>query len=223
MTSSEEFCGVYEKGQRVQLAMNFISTEFDCNGYGCCDITPIDLKLVEVLQDIRNHFCVSVNLNCGYRCPIHNARVNGASKNSQHLLGKAADIVVKGIHPIRVARYIETIPNFRGRIGCYTWDDRGSGFVHVDVRGTNSRAVYTENNTAYDKLMNFSSSIRRGCKGRVVKIVQRRLKSVAMYDGKIDGHAGKKTEEGIIAWNAFYGRANDTIWGSKCWAEAFPI
>lgn len=222
MERSGEFCHQYGKGKEVRLSLNFKSTEFDCNGHGCCSITPIDGRLVNVLQNVREHFGVSVKVNCGYRCPVHNARVSGASKNSQHLVGKAADIVVKGVHPIRVARYIETIADFAGRIGCYTWDDLGNGFVHVDVRGTNSRAVYTENNTAYDKLVSFSSCVRRGCRGRIVKVVQRRLRSAGLYNGKIDGNAGKKTEEGIVAWNAIYGRQNDASWGPKCWTEAFP-
>ena len=157
---------------------------------------------MEVLQNIRNHFGVSVNLNCGYRCPVHNAKVSGASNKSQHLFGRAADIVVKGVHPVRVARYIETIPGFAGRIGCYTWDDKGSGFVHVDVRGKSSRGIYTDNNTDYDNIVSFSISIKRGMKGRLVRVVQRKLKSIGLYSGKIDGKCGGGTEKGIMAWNA---------------------
>lgn len=213
----------YAKGIEVQLSENFKSTEFDCNGKGCCQTTPIDSKLVEILQKIRDHFGVSVNLNCGYRCPVHNAKVSGASANSQHLLGKAADIVVKGVHPVRAARYIETIPGFAGRIGCYTWDDKGSGFVHVDVREKNSRGLYTDNNKDYDTIVSFSKSIKRGAKGRLVRVIQRKLKSMGMYSGKIDGKCGGGTEKGIIAWNEAYGRLNDASWGPKCWEEAFPV
>lgn len=214
---------VYKKGQAVQLSANFKSTEFDCHGKGCCSETPIDPRLVEVLQNVRDHFGVSVNLNCGFRCPTHNAKVSGASKNSKHMLGQAADIVVKGVHPVRVARYIETIPGFAGRIGCYTWDDKGNGFVHVDVRGTNSRGIYTENNVNYDSVASFHVSIKRGSKGRIVKVVQRKLQSAGMYTGKINGNCDSGTESGIIAWNAAHGRKNDKSWGPKCWNESFPI
>ena len=157
----ESSMNVYQKGKAVQLSKNFSSTEFDCNGKGCCSTTPIDPKLVEVLQNVRDHFGVSVHLNCGYRCPVHNAKVSGASAKSKHMEGLAADIAVKGVHPVRVARYIETIPGFAGRIGCYTWDDKGNGFVHVDVRGTNSRAVYTENNVNYDSVASFDVTIKK--------------------------------------------------------------
>lgn len=211
------------KGVKVQLSKNFKSTEFDCNGKDCCQTTPVDSKLIEVLQNIRDHFGVPVNLNCGYRCPVHNAKVSGASSNSQHMLGKAADIVVKDVHPMRVARYIETISGFAGHIGCYTWDDKGSGFVHVDVRGKNSRSLYTDNNTNYDNIVSFGGSIKRGMKGRLVRVIQRKLKSVGMYSGKIDGKCGGGTEKGIVAWNESNGRPNDASWGPKCWEEAFPI
>ena len=225
VSKKEEEKGVktYKKGVAVQLSRNFKSTEFDCNGKGCCSSTPIDDKLVEVLQNVRDHFGVSVHLNCGYRCPIHNAKVSGASKGSKHMYGLAADIAVRGIHPMIVARYIETIPGFAGRIGCYTWDDKGNGFVHIDTRGTNSRGLYTENNTKNDSLKSFSVSVKRGSTGRHVKVVQRRLRSAGMYLGSIDGKAGDGTEKGIIKWNAKHGRLNDASWGPKCWNEAFPI
>lgn len=219
----ESGMGIYTKGKAVQLSKNFKSTEFDCHGKGCCSTTPIDPKLVDVLQDIRDHFGVPVSLNCGYRCPVHNAEIPGAAAKSKHMEGLAADIAVKGVHPVRVARFIETIHGFAGRIGCYTWDDKGNGFVHVDVRGTNSRAVYTENNTNCDTVSSFSVSIKRGSKGRIVKVVQRRLRAEKLYWGLIDGKCGSGTEKAIMKWNEKHGRPNDASWGPKCWEEAFPV
>ena len=224
---------IYKKGVAVQLAKNFKSTEFDCNGKGCCTETPISTDLVKVLQQIRDHFGVSVKLNCGYRCPVHNAKVSGASKNSKHIEGLASDIVVKGVHPMRVARFVETLPDFKGRIGVYSWDAKGNGFTHIDVRGTNSRAVYTENNTVYDNVLRFSVSVKRGTKGKIVTVVERFLasqkyrdekgKTHKYYDGKIDESCGPKLEQAIIRWNAEHGRLNDASFGPKCWNEAYPI
>lgn len=216
----------YKKGVKVQLAPNFKSTEFDCNGKGCCSETPIHDTLIEVCQDVRDFFGKSVKVNCGYRCEKHNAKVKGASKNSKHILGLAADIVVKGVHPMTVGRYIEkrfAEKGIKGRIGIYTWNDKGDGFVHVDVRGTNSRAIYTDNNTDYDNVIKFAVPIKRGAKGRIVKVIQRKLKSAKLYKGAIDGSCGAGTEKAIIAWNEKYGRQNDASWGPKCWNEAFPI
>lgn len=224
----EPMVRMYKKGVKVQLAQNFKSTEFDCNGKGCCTETPIHDNLIMVLQEVRDHFGKSVKINSGYRCEVYNKKVSGASTNSKHKLGLAADIVVnKGkVHPMQVARYLEKVFNekgIKGRIGCYTYDDKGSGFVHVDVRGTNSRAVYTENNTQYDNVIKFNVPIKKGTKGRIVKVVQRKLKSAKLYNGAIDGSCGNGTERAIIAWNAKYGRPNDASWGAKCWNEAFPI
>lgn len=222
MVEKENPIKIYQKGVKVQLSKNFKSTEFDCNGKGCCTETPIHSELVRVLQLLRDHFGVSVNLNCGYRCKTHNAKVSGASKNSKHLTGYAADIVVKGVHPYRVARFLETV-DFKGRIGVYTWNSNGDGFVHIDVRGTDSRGIYTENNTKYDKVDKFTISIKRNAKGRHVIVMQRYLATLGLYTGKIDGKCGKGTEQGIIAFNALHGRINDKSWGPKCWNEAFPI
>lgn len=116
----------YKKNKAVKLSKNFKSTEFDCHCVrGNCRETDIDENLVEILQKIRNHFKKPVTINSGYRCAAHNKNVGGAFY-SQHVLGKAADIVVKGIKPLEVAQYCESI-GVKG-IGLY------DTFVHVDTR-----------------------------------------------------------------------------------------
>lgn len=49
----------------------------------------------QVLEPLRQIVGTSIHINSGYRCPRLNRRVGGATK-SQHLLGQAADMVVKG-------------------------------------------------------------------------------------------------------------------------------
>lgn len=122
--------GDYLKGNKVQLATNFTSAEFDCHGNGCCSTTLVDQKLVTYLQKIRDHFGKAVTINSGYRCATHNKSVGGAT-NSYHTKGQAADIVVDGIKPIEVARYAEEL-GILG-IGLYETDKDGY-FVHVDTR-----------------------------------------------------------------------------------------
>lgn len=216
----------YKKGVPVRLTKNFKSTEFDCHGKGCCTETPIHEYLVDILQKVRNHFDVSVTVNSGYRCPVHNESVGGASKTSYHIKGMAADIAVKGVHPVIVARYLDTL-DINGRIGCYTYDDIGSGFVHVDVRGTvggmKTRAFYTENNVDFDTVPHFHPSIKRGTKGREVIVVQRRLKALGYYNNEIDGKCGPGMETAILKFNEDHGRKKDASFGPKCWNEAFPI
>lgn len=224
----DEVIKMYPKGKKVQLTKNFKSTEFDCNGKGCCSETPIHSVVLEILQESRDYFGASIKINSAYRCEKYNAKVAGASKNSQHMKGLAVDIVVnKGnVHPVSVARYFEKKfeeKGIKGRIGCYTYNDNGSGFVHLDVRGTDSRAFYTENNTNYDIVSSFHASIRKGDKGREVLVVQRRLKKRGYYKKKLDGSCGSGMEEAIIKWNADHGRPNDAVWGKLCWNEAFPF
>jgi zinc D-Ala-D-Ala carboxypeptidase len=47
---------------------------------------------INVLQPLRDALGTPVNLNSGYRCPPLNRAIKGA-KNSQHMLGQAADII----------------------------------------------------------------------------------------------------------------------------------
>lgn len=60
-----------------------------------------------------------------------------ASKHSQHLYGKAADIWIAGVSVDALAAYAETLLPGKGGIGRYYTD----GFVHVDVREVKSRWV----------------------------------------------------------------------------------
>ena len=119
----------YTKGKAIKLSENFKSTEFDCHGFGCCCETTIDLELVDILQEIRNHFGKAVIINSGFRCKAHNKAVGGASK-SKHLSGCAADIRVSDVEPSEVAKFAESI-GVRG-IGLY------GNFVHVDTRDSKS-------------------------------------------------------------------------------------
>ena len=59
-----------------------------------------------------------------------NKKVGGA-KYSQHVQGKAADIVISGVTPYEVAKYAESLG--AGGIGLY------NSFTHVDVRPGKSR------------------------------------------------------------------------------------
>lgn len=116
----------------VYVTPHFRVREFACNDGS--DVVIINLALPQLLEKVRSHFGgVSVTLNSGYRTVAYNARVSGSSSESQHCNGNAADIVVKGVKPRDVARYIETLIPSSGGIGVYTT------FTHVDVRKTKAR------------------------------------------------------------------------------------
>ncbi len=108
----------------------FKPAEFQCK---CgCKTNGVDHALVEILENVREHFGKPVTITSGVRCPTHNARVGGVS-NSQHVYKTAADFVVSGVAPRTVANYLETLLPNTGGIGVY------SSFVHVDVRKTKAR------------------------------------------------------------------------------------
>ena len=114
------------------LSANFKVREIKCKDRS--DVILIAPELVTVLQKIRTHFARPITITSAYRTPPHNKRENG-EPFSQHLYGTAADIVVPGVAPAKVAAYAETLLPNRGGIGIYT----KKGFTHVDVRAKKSR------------------------------------------------------------------------------------
>jgi uncharacterized protein YcbK (DUF882 family) len=108
----------------------FKREEFACK---CgCGFDVVDAELLDVLESIRYHFDTPVIITSGCRCREHNI-AEGGSEGSQHTLGKAADIVVRGVDPSLVYEYFDSrFPN-RGGAGMYK--DR----THVDVRDEKAR------------------------------------------------------------------------------------
>lgn len=114
----------------TKLSANFRVREFACQDG--TDPIFIDEGLVSILQQIRYHFGKAVTINSAFRTAAHNKKVGGTTY-SQHLYGKAADIVVSGVKPKDVAAYAETLLPRSGGIGVY------STFTHIDVRDKRSR------------------------------------------------------------------------------------
>lgn len=120
----------YKKTDSTRLSANFKVSELLCHGSGCCTSGKIDEKLVEILQNIRDHFGKPVYISSAYRCATWNKKVGGVSR-SYHCRGQAADIKVDGIAPAEVAKYAESI----GVLGIGLYETNSDGhFVHVDTR-----------------------------------------------------------------------------------------
>lgn len=116
----------------MKLSEHFHRDEFRCK-CGKCGDPKIHERLIEGLERLRLLVGKPIMINSGYRCPAHNEAVGGAP-NSQHTLGTAADIVVAGLLPDRVAELAEMVPQFAsGGIGRY------DTFTHLDVRPTPAR------------------------------------------------------------------------------------
>jgi len=97
-----------------------------------CDEKFVPDELIDVIQDVRNHFGQPVTIHSGHRCRPYNEFVGGAQR-SQHMLAIAGDITVRNISPLEVQEYLlARYPEVYG-IGRY------NTFTHVDVRGYKAR------------------------------------------------------------------------------------
>lgn len=66
------------------------------------------LLITECLQPIRNYIGKPIQVTSGYRCQtLNNLPTIRGAKNSQHLTGQAADIVIKGMAPKQVIEKIK--------------------------------------------------------------------------------------------------------------------
>jgi Peptidase M15 len=89
-------------------------------------ITSNIVKLAHKLDEIRELFGDNpVTITSWYRDPVTNRDVGGV-RNSQHLLGWAADIQIEGLSPNDVAAKLQE--TWAGGLG------DSSAFTHVDLR-----------------------------------------------------------------------------------------
>jgi len=112
------------------LSEHFSRYEFACKDG--CGFDTVDVKTLEALEGIRVHFNAPVKITSGCRCEAYNKKVGG-KKNSQHLVGRAADIQVEDKSPIFVSEYAEHVMPNTGGIGRY------SNFTHIDTRSGKAR------------------------------------------------------------------------------------
>ena len=131
------------KDKAKRLTPNFTVYEFRCRDGS--DTVMIDESLVVLLQCIREHFGKAITITSGYRTEHYNnvtlpAKGIKTSRNSQHLLGRAADIQVQDTDPLAVAAYAESLMPGWGGVGRYPVKaGRAKGWVHVDTRAKKSR------------------------------------------------------------------------------------
>lgn len=111
---------------------HFRKDEFTCQ---CgCGMNNINLKLVQILDEIRDYFGQPMTITSGCRCVKHNAETPKASPTSRHISGKAADIKVKNVDKSKVlAKCREYVKNGRARY-TYTNNSYMGGSVHIDIQ-----------------------------------------------------------------------------------------
>jgi uncharacterized protein YcbK (DUF882 family) len=113
------------------ISKNFSRNEFKCS---CCNFATVDVELIKVLEIVRAHFEAPIKITSGSRCNEHNAEVGG-SQGSKHKLGIAADIVVDGVNPYAVYRFLDNHMPDKYGIGLYV----EKGFTHIDIRKSKAR------------------------------------------------------------------------------------
>jgi hypothetical protein len=116
----------------TQLTTNFRYGEFFCQGVQPPDsLYPNILALAQELQKLRTLLGKSITIISGWRTVAHNASVGGAP-SSQHLLGKAADIIVEGLEADKVGYYVARYTKLNG-----------IGFGKQITTHVDTRAVFT--------------------------------------------------------------------------------
>lgn len=128
----------------------FKEAEFRCKCGKCEGFPPegISPVLIGLLTNIRKRYGYPIIIKSGYRCPDHNKAVGGA-KASQHMYGRAADFVFKGVGvtnsfgplaldygdlPIGLAVNVSKDESMI--------DGIPKGFIHIDTRGQRARWSY---------------------------------------------------------------------------------
>lgn len=91
----------------------------------------MDPVLLDILRGIQGWFEMAgiqrpIVLNSGYRSPTTNNAIEGASRSSQHLSGKAADIWIPDVPSDYLAKLAAHLRG--GGVGIYP----SKGFIHVD-------------------------------------------------------------------------------------------
>ena len=109
----------------------FKKSEFACK---CgCGFDDINLKLVKILDQMREHYGRPIIITSGCRCKKHNTAVMG-TQGSRHVLGKASDLYVQGIPVDEFLEYAKDLVR-RGVLRyTYTNNSNMNGVIHVDIQ-----------------------------------------------------------------------------------------
>lgn len=107
---------------------HFKKSEFTCK---CgCGLNNIQLGVVKIADEVREHFGSPAIVTSGTRCEKHNKEVGGVS-NSRHLKGKAIDMYVQNVSWYDLLEYLRKLEQ-KGEIR-YCYHINNSDCCHFDI------------------------------------------------------------------------------------------
>lgn len=108
---------------------HFKKSEFTCK---CgCGLNNIQLEVVKIADEVREHFGNPAIVTSGTRCSKHNAEVGGVA-NSRHLVGKAIDMYVQNVSWYDLLEYLRELEQ-KGKIR-YCYHINNSDCCHFDIK-----------------------------------------------------------------------------------------
>ena len=123
----------------IKYIMDYLSQNFTMQEAVCkCGCRQHKMYMIHIvrqavrLQALRDYIEQPIHVNSWFRCPTHNKKVGGVS-GSQHLIGAATDIWVRGMS-ISQLKWNITNAYVAGVIPKPTMITYPS-FVHLDFRG----------------------------------------------------------------------------------------
>ena len=200
-----------KKSGDARLSGNFRVKEFA--SHDGADTVYIDDDLVYLLQGVRNHFRRPVVITSGYRTAAYNKAIGG-SASSNHTKGLAADIQVKGVHPVIVAMYAEELR--AGGIGLYAYSD--GGFCHIDTRATKYRWLCIIRGGKNEQVSRQLPTLKIGGSSNTFNSVSLLQRTLGVSQS---GTFGNATEAAVKNYQSFNGLKVDGIVGKNTWTKLF--
>lgn len=118
----------YNKENWENVIKHFKKSEFTCK---CgCGLNNIQLDVVKIADEVREHFGSPAIVTSGTRCEKHNKEVGGVS-NSRHLKGKAVDMYVQNVSWYDLLEYLRELEQ-KGKIR-YCYHINHSDCCHFDI------------------------------------------------------------------------------------------
>lgn len=120
----------YENRNNWNSIKYFKPNEFECKDG--CKLNNIDIRLVKILDQIREHFGNPLIITSGVRCAKHNKEVGGV-ENSRHKIGKAVDFYIQNVNKSDILKYCQELVNKGILRYTYTNDTNMKNAIHIDI------------------------------------------------------------------------------------------